>query len=127
MVCEDGSDVVAELWAAGHRAAASVLAYPEGKAALAAARRAGRLTAASHARALGDFEAVHGELLVVGVDRLLARRAGELADELGLRGYDAVHLASALALGADDVTVVTWDRDLGRAAGRSGCPIAPAR
>jgi predicted nucleic acid-binding protein len=42
-----------------------------------------------------------------------------------LRGYDAVHLASALALGAD-TTVVTWDKDLGRAALRSGCGLAPA-
>jgi predicted nucleic acid-binding protein len=42
-----------------------------------------------------------------------------------LRGYDAVHLASALALDAD-TTIVTWDEDLKRAAARRGCAVAPA-
>jgi len=126
VVVEDGSELVAELWESRQPAASSVLAYPEGRAALAQARRAGRLTAPAHARALNDFDDVHRELLIVGVDEPLARRAGELADDLGLRGYDAMHLASALALQRDTVTVVTWDQDLHRAAALSGCAVAPA-
>ena len=55
----------------------------------------------------------------------LSRQAGELAEQLGLRGYDAVHLASALTLG-DATTVVTWDEELRRAAAGSGCAISPA-
>lgn len=106
--------------------ASSVLSYPEGRAALAAGRRAGRLTARGHALALQEFEAAHSELLVVGVDQSIARRAGELAEDLGLHGYDGVHLASALALEAELITVVTWDRDLSRAAALSGCGVAPA-
>jgi predicted nucleic acid-binding protein len=50
----------------------------------------------------------------------LARRAGEHAEGLGLRGYDAVHLATALELGDEEVVVVTWDRDLARATGQVG-------
>ena len=34
--------------------------------------------------------------------------------------------AGALALRADDLTMVTWDHDLSRAAARSGCAVAPA-
>lgn len=68
---------------------------------------------------------MQGELMLVGIDRPLANRAGELAERLGLRGYDAVHLASALALGPE-TTFVSWDEDLRRAAGRSGCATAPA-
>lgn len=67
---------------------------------------------------------MQGELALVGIDGSLARRAGELAEELELRGYDAVHLASTLALGAD-TTLVTWDEDLKRAAVQSGCAVAP--
>lgn len=125
MVIEDGSELVAELWGTRLRAASSILSYPEGRAALAAARRAGRLTASGSQGALEDFEAAQSELLLVGIDAPLARHAGELADALGLRGYDAVHLASSLALGAD-TTLITWDKDLRRAATQSGCPIAPA-
>lgn len=110
----------------GHRVASSIVSYPEGRAALGAARRAGRMTANGYRQALEDFEAAQSELLLVGIDQSLARHAGELADDLGLRGYDAVHLASALALGAD-TTLVTWDDALRRAAMRSGCAVAPAR
>jgi predicted nucleic acid-binding protein len=116
---------VAELWGTSLRAASSILCYPEGRAALAAARRARRLSATTQGRALEEFESLHGELMLVGIDGPLARQAGELAEELELRGYDAVHLASALALGTD-TTLVTWDEDLKRAAAQSGCAVAPA-
>jgi uncharacterized protein len=98
IVVADGANAAAELWD-GYPAASSVLAYPEARAALAAARRAGRLTARAHDRAVAELDALDAELVIVGVDDALARRAGELADEHALRGYDAVHLASALALG----------------------------
>lgn len=120
----EGSELAADLWETGHPAASSILVYPEGRAALAAALRAGRLTADEHRMALRDFEAMRRELLQVGIDEPLAQHAGELAGDLGLRGYDAVHLASALALGAG-TTFVTWDSDLRRAAMKSGCAVAP--
>ncbi len=117
--------MVAELWATAHPATSSVLSYPEGRAALAAARRSGRLSAVGHSRAIEDFETLQSELSLIGVDARLAREAGQLAEKLALRGYDAVHLASALATG-ELTTLVSWDQDLRRAAMRSGCAIAPA-
>ena len=125
MIVEDGSELVADLWAMRYRAATSILSYPEGRAALAAARRGGRLGADGQSQAREDFESLHSELLLVGIDAALARRAGELADELALPGYDAVHLASALAIDGA-TTLVSWDQDLRRAAAQSGCAIAPA-
>jgi uncharacterized protein len=103
-----------------------VLAYPEARAALAAARRARRLTARAHDRAVAELDALTAELVIVGVDEPLARRAGELADERVLRGYDAVHLASALALGPGETILATWDRDLSSAAVGAGLAVAPA-
>ena len=125
MIVEDGSDLVADLWAMRYRAASSILSYPEGRAALAAARRGGRLSADGHSQAREDFESLQSELLLVGVDGALARQAGELSEEFALGGYDAVHLASALA--ADGATtLISWDQGLRRAAMHSGCAIAPA-
>ena len=124
MVVERGSELVAELWAGPYPTASSILSYPEGRAALAAARRGGRLTAAAGARAFGDFESLQGELSLIGIDAQLAHQAGELAERFALRGYDAVHLATALAIG-EVITFVSWDRDLRRAATASGCAIAP--
>jgi uncharacterized protein len=116
--------LAAELWASAHPAASSILSYPEGRAALAAARRLSRLGEGEHARALAAFEELQAELITVGVDSDLARRAGEHAEDLGLRGYDAVHLATALELGDEEVVLVTWDRDLARAAERTGLGLA---
>ena len=75
---------------------------------------------------MAELDALNAELVIVGVDEALAQRAGELADECALRGYDAVHLASALALGPGDTILVTWDRDLSNAAVGAGLAVAPA-
>ena len=75
---------------------------------------------------MAELDALNGELVIVGVDEALARRAGELADERELRGYGAVHLASALALGSGETILVTWDRDLSNAAVGVGLAVAPA-
>ncbi len=116
--------MAAKIWNSAHPAASSILAYPEGRAALAAARRLDRLGADEHHRALADFEELYAELATVGVDQELAIRAGEYAEDLSLRGYDSVHLATALELGDDEVVLVTWDRDLARAAEEIGLGVA---
>jgi len=103
-----------------------MLIYPEGRAALAAARRSGRLGDKDHARALADFEDVVSDLALIGVDEPLARNAGALAEEFELRGYDAVHLATALTLGEEGVTLVTWDGDLTDAAVGASLSVSPA-
>ncbi len=62
---------------------------------------------------------------MIAIDDRLASHAGGRAEELSLCGYDAVHLATSLALGPD-TTVVTWHLDLNRAAHVSGLAVAPA-
>ncbi len=121
---EPGSELIAELWATQPFASSSILCYPEGRAAISAARHAKRLTTSGYRQALEDFESSLRELHLLGVDLALTRRAGELADELGLRGYDSVHLASSLSFGVD--AVVTWDRRLSRAALQCGLAVVPA-
>lgn len=91
---------------------------------MAAAQRQGRLKESEHTQALAVFEELQGELVTVGVDEDLAHHAGEHAEDLGLRGYDAVHLATALELGEEEVVLVTWDRGLARAAELAGLALA---
>jgi uncharacterized protein len=124
VVVEDGSELAAELWNSAHPAASSILAYPEGRAALAAAQRLDRLGADEHRKALTEFEDLYADLATIGVDQELAVRAGKYAEDLSLRGYDSVHLATALELGDDEVVLVTWDQDLARAAEQIGLGIA---
>ena len=57
----------------------------------------------------------------------LALRAGELAEAYSLRGYDAVHLASAEAIADPDTALVTADHDLASAAASLGIlAVVPA-
>jgi uncharacterized protein len=116
--------VAAELWSTRLRVASSILCYPEGRAALAASHRAGLLAADAYGWAREEFESLQDELVLVGIDRQLARQAGELAEQFGLRGWDAVHLACALSLGTD-TALVTWDEGLRHATAESGCAVAP--
>jgi uncharacterized protein len=60
----------------------------------------------------------------VAIDDPLARHAGDLAAEHGLRGYDAVHLACALHLKGDDILLATWDSALNAAARATGRLLA---
>lgn len=116
--------MAAELWGSAYSVASSILAYPEGRAALAAARRLDRLGEDEHRTALVNFEELYADLVTIGVDQELAARAGECAEDLKLRAYDAVHLATALELGDEEVVLVTWDRDLAHAAECVGLGIA---
>jgi hypothetical protein len=54
------------------------------------------------------------------------RHAGRLARSHALRGADAVHLASALAIGDPDLIIAVWDRRLHTGAATAGLHIAPA-
>jgi uncharacterized protein len=99
--------------------------HPEARAALAAARRAGRLTPRDHATARRDLDRAIAALSIVELSAGLARAAGDVAERFALRALDAVHLASALAMGGRDTIVVTWDRGLARAAAAAGLGLAP--
>jgi predicted nucleic acid-binding protein len=122
---EDGSQLVDELWSRSSSRIASRLVYPEGRAALAAAQRAGRIDEAAHHTAAQDLEAACAAMALIGVDWVLAQHAGEIAERYALRGYDAVHLASAINAQDPDLVLVTWDRDLALAATTAGLAVIP--
>jgi predicted nucleic acid-binding protein len=62
---------------------------------------------------------------VVEVDSALAEHAAQLTLSAELRSLDALHLASALVLPPEDLTVATWDARLHRAARDQGLETLP--
>jgi len=64
---------------------------------------------------------------VVEVDQPLVERAAALSLDRGLRSLDALHLAAALLLPAEDLVLATWDRRLHAAADAEGLPLLPKR
>jgi predicted nucleic acid-binding protein len=120
VIAEPGGGVAARVWDAADRVVSSRLTYVEARAALAQARRADRLDAAGLRRAVADLEGLAVQLDVVEVGPALVARAGELAERAALRGYDAVHLASAAAVADPELVLAAGDRALLRAAREAG-------
>jgi len=123
---EPGSNVAAELWNASDAALSSRLAYPEVRAALAAAGRNHDLTESEVTAAADEWETFWASMRPIELSADVEKVAGELASVHRLRGADAVHLASALALAPADVTVAAWDKRLHAGAAAVGLGVAPA-
>lgn len=97
-VAEAGSEIVRGLFVEGARIATSRIAYAEVHAALARRRRDGSLTREGYSGASGQFDRdwpAYVQIELRDDVLLLVRR---LVRRHPLRGFDAIHLASALYL-----------------------------
>ena len=122
---EPGSDLARSLWSGADVPITSALAYAEVRAALAIASRLGRLTDSDHTRAKAFWERMWGSVSVVEATRDVVERAGSLAEQHHLRGFDAIHLASVTVVPTDLAIVATWDRRLAGAATAMGYVVVP--
>jgi uncharacterized protein len=126
VVEEAGTQLAASLWDGCDAALASRLAYPEVRAALAAAARNHDLANGKLTEVEAAWEEYWHAVRAVELTPAITHQAGDLAREHGLRGADAVHLASALAIGDPDLVVAVWDRRLHSGARAAGTRVAPA-
>lgn len=128
-VAETGSAEVAAVLDRARAIATAVISRAEVTAALARAVRIGLAPREDVAAVLSGFDVDWGDLIRLEVNEPVVARAAALAWAQGLRGYDAVHLASALmwqeSLG-DPVTLATYDRELWRGARNAGLQPWPA-
>ena len=124
---EVGSEWVEEtVWARDqaqallHRVVSSKLIFPEAAAAIAKAARMGVLSSRDQRLLLAKFVSDHrSRFSKVDVTDAILARAVQLTQRHKLRGYDAVHLATALlvnealrAQGLTSLTFVSSDSDL---------------
>ena len=123
---EPEADEARDFWDQGDLVTVGRIAYPEARAALASAERAGRITPSELNRSNSRLNRLWAQLQVVELDEQLAFSAGKLAEVYALRGFDAVHLATALALRDESLVVATWDADLRSACADAGLRVAPA-
>lgn len=126
VVDEAGTDIASELWDGCDAAVSSRLAYPEVRAALAASRRNSDLTERELRTAEANWEAFWDAIRPVELTATVERHAGQLTAQRALRGADAVHLASALAVDSPGLVVAVWDRRLHAGAVAERLAVAPA-
>jgi predicted nucleic acid-binding protein len=125
LIEEPGRDLAVEMWNAAERNIAARLAVPEVSAAIATAKRSGRLDAASEREVRRRWTRHLDGIEFVELLARVGRDAADLAAEHDLSGADSVHLASLLALREMDLALVTWDRRLAAAAAAEGLPVVP--
>ena len=127
-IAETGSREVADLIAQADIAGTSLISRAEVAAALAKAGRTGALHGDEAAKALRLFRHQWPDFQRTQITETLMVRADTIAWEHGLRGYDAVHLASALfwqeSLG-EPITLATFDRQLWQAGQPVGLSVWP--
>lgn len=119
---EDGSRRADVIWETADLLASATLLVVEARAALAAARRGGRLTAPELRSVKAALVDLLEEITFIEVTEELVAQAADLADAEALRGYDAVHLAAAMVVEAGILT--SADDDLCEAAARRGLLVA---
>jgi uncharacterized protein len=112
LVDEPASPACRRFWDDADVVVSSRLLYVETAAALAEARRLGRLTEREHRKVRRRLDQMRAEVDVIELDEQVAARATDLAHLLSLRGYDAVHCASAEQLDDDDVVAASGDQQL---------------
>jgi len=126
---EVGSAEMSEAVAAADLNGTVVISRAEIAAALAKSVRLGVLTQANALVSLQNFRKDWPTLARLQVTEMVIARADALAWELGLRGYDAVHLAAASlwqeAIG-EPITMATFDRRLWAAADQAGLVPYPS-
>ncbi len=127
LVEEEGSELAVDLWDGCDAAVSSRLAYPEVRAALAAAGRNRDLDDDNLELAERAWEEYWTATRPVELTPAVEQHAGQLARDHALPGADAVHLASALAIGDPELVVAVWDRRLHDGARAAQLRVVPIR
>ena len=123
---EEGSAKVRREVSAADQIAASLICYVETRAALRRKFGLKQINASRYESSKGDFDLDWTGFLKMPVDLLAVVRAADLAEQFGLRAYDAIHLASAERLGRETgsrILFVCFDAALNRAAVNIGLKL----
>ena len=126
---EMGTNDVISWMRAAQTIGMSVITRAEAAAAFARMVRMSVIDKPTAESLLSEFRQHWPQYIRLRVTEITIARADAMAWEMGLRGYDAVHLASAMmwqeAL-QEPVTMVTYDRQLWEAAAQIGLRVLPA-
>ena len=107
-VKEDGSDEVKALFDRARVVATSQAAYAEACAAFARKHQQCDFTDEQYHTVISNLQQHWGAYFAIDVSWPVSKLAGALAERHGLRGFDAIHLASALILKTRLESTVTF-------------------
>jgi predicted nucleic acid-binding protein len=127
-VLEEGSKAVDDIASRADALATSVVAYAEARASFARLLREGLTTARRHRERVAKLNQDWEDYVRIELTPALSRSSGETAEVYALRGFDSIHLASALSLrGRIGIPLVfaAFDERLRSAAASAGLAVVP--
>ena len=124
LIDEASSPACRRLWEEADDVMSTQLLYVEAAGALAQAVRCRRITADQEVRALRVVDRLWRELNVIEPTEPVIRRAATLTSSEALRGYDALHCASAEEVNDRDLLFASGDRQLLKAGQNLGFYVA---
>jgi len=95
---EEGSAEITELVQSSKILATSLVAYAEARAAFARRFREKAFRQSEYRHLIANFNEDWNHYLSLSLTDKLVRLAGDLAEKHGLRGFDAIHLATSIIL-----------------------------
>ena len=125
-VIEEGTTMVDRLWQKANYVATSVVAYAESVATFSRKTREGLLNNDDFKRIITFLEADYKHFIRIPVSKGLNEIIKRLVEKYPLRGFDAIHLASAILLsegGLKDIIFLCFDKLLSEAALSEGLNI----
>lgn len=126
LLVEDRHHEARTIWEADTKRFGSRVVGVEVAAAIAAGIRSGRIPRDAVDDARVATHRLLARLRPVELSHAIAEGAATLAERHALKGADAIHLASGLAIADHTLVFATWDRRLHRAARAEGLRVAPA-
>ncbi len=125
---EAGSLDVIRLVQESEFAGTAILSRAEVVAAIARAARRGNISREEGELAVETFEADWANVVRIQMTEAIVAQAARIAWQKGLRGYDAMHLACAVAWRdalQRPIMMVTYDRELWQGAQQEGFELFP--
>lgn len=120
---EDESDFISKLVGTAKITATSIVAYAEARAAFARRFREKAFTLKEFIRLKAVFDEDWSNYLILNITGNTIKMAGNLAEKHHLRGFDSIHLASALTLKhelASSIIFSCFDNTLKKASEHEG-------
>jgi uncharacterized protein len=121
---EESREIVVEA-AVAAAIVTSTITYAEARSGLARRLREGDFTDSAYREIVDKLDEDWLTFDRLEVSNTVSRHAGHLAETFALRGYDAIHLASALHLAErfEDLGFLAFDQRLVKAAMEAGVPV----
>lgn len=122
---EEGRELITEMVESADVVATCTVAYAEARSGLARRRREGDFTDQEYRTEVSNLDRDWITFMRVQASNVVAYRAGQLAERHALRGYDAIHLASALRLAEKfgELRFLAFDQRLTNAAQEAGLTV----